>query len=190
MKQTRLLLLFVMMGLFGPGAKQAIAAHVTVPITTSAMTSTTANSRPVFVLSLDVPSVLDGKRLDSVLLKFYVDAALVSGETVEHAPTIDVRALTAPYSSNSAITSSAALGRAHPVPVGDDRKIVVDITDIVKAWIADPSSNHGLVIGSLGGSQAGDFTMRNNMLGASSRVAAATFFYQNRSGGRISSRGR
>jgi hypothetical protein len=174
-------------GILGLMVSVAQASRLTVPVTTSGMTSATSRNRPFYVLTVDVPEDLSGKRLDTATLEFYVDAALVSGEEAEHSPTIDVRALTAAYSPNDELSSSSALGRARPVPLGHNRKVVVDITDMVKAWIASPSSNHGIVVGSLGGSKAGDFTVRSDVLGGS-KVATVTYFYQNRSGERISER--
>ncbi len=187
MKRIQLLSMIVVGWVLGLNVTAADASHVTVPVTTSGMASASVDSRPIYVLSLEVPEAVSGKRLDTALLEFYVDAALVSGEEVEHTPSIDVRALTATYSPTGELASSAALGRARPVSVGSGRKVVVDITDIVKAWIASPSSNHGIVVGSLGGSKAGDFTMRSDVLGGG-KVATVTFFYQNRSGERISER--
>jgi hypothetical protein len=63
----------------------------------------------------------------------------------------------------------------------------VDITGIVNGWIANPSSNHGLVIGALTGPDVGTVSLASAGLGPATAVRV-TFFYQNRSGGRVSTK--
>jgi hypothetical protein len=60
----------------------------------------------------------------------------------------------------------------------------MDITDIVKGWLSNPSSNHGLVIGALTGPNVATVSLQSSSFdGAAFRV---TFCYQNRSGERVS----
>jgi hypothetical protein len=64
---------------------------------------------------------------------------------------------------------------------------MADITDMVRGWRASPSSNHGLVVGSLTGLEVGTVSLQNNALAASTALRV-TFFYQNRFGERVSTR--
>ena len=52
------------------------------------------------------------------------------------------------------------------VVLGKNRRILVDITDIIKSYIDSPSKNHGLILGSLTGDRDGKFTIRNDVLGS------------------------
>ena len=52
--------------------------------------------------------------------------------------------------------------------------LLLDITDIVRSFLADPGSNHGLVVGSLSGSRAGLFTLKEGTI-APGVVARVTF---------------
>lgn len=186
MKQTWLIFVAVF-GVLSMHSREAASSSVTVAVTTSALSTYSAETQPSYVLSVSIPEELTGKRLDTALLEFYVDAALVESAEIEHSPSIDVRALTAAYSGSGDPQFSVESGGAsRPVEVGEQRKVVVDITGIVKAWIESPQSNHGLVIGSLRGSKAGDFSVRTDVLGGG-KVATVTFFYQNRFGQRMSS---
>ena len=87
--------------------------------------------------------------------------------------------------SNLAYESAAPT--VQTVPVGENRPVKTDITDMVKGWLANPSSNHGVVIGALVGPQAGDMSLKSSALAANTALRL-TFFYQNRSRERVSSK--
>jgi hypothetical protein len=186
MKRTWLIPLAVLCAL-SLQTHEAASSSLTVPVTSSALSTYLSETQPAYVLSVSIPDEISGKRLDTALLEFYVDAALLESADIDHSPSIDVRALSAAYSGTGEPQFSVESGGAsRPVQVGEQRRVVVDITSIVKGWIESPQSNHGLVIGSLRGSKAGDFSVRNDVLGGGN-VATVTFFYQNRFGQRISS---
>jgi hypothetical protein len=69
--------------------------------------------------------------------------------------------------------------------MGEGRVMRVDITDIVKGWLANPSGNHGLVIGALTGPEVGTVSLESAGLGPAAAVRV-TFFYQKRFGDRVS----
>jgi hypothetical protein len=69
--------------------------------------------------------------------------------------------------------------------MGEGQRVVADITEIVRGWIETPSSNHGLVIGSLMGPKIGIVTLKSDGVAAGT-TARITFFYQNRFGQRVS----
>jgi hypothetical protein len=135
-----------------------------------------------------------GKRLDSVLLEFAVDASpMILEDSTVVVPVVGAFPLTATYTGggvgngrDSAPVFNSAVPSARPIATGENRLVRMDVTDIVKGWMANPSSNHGLVIGSLTGPEAGAVTMRGALPGSESAVRL-TFFYQNRFGGRVSS---
>jgi hypothetical protein len=62
----------------------------------------------------------------------------------------------------------------------------MDITDTVRGWVDSPTTNHGLVIGSLTGPEVADVTMNSAIPGGQGAIRI-TFFFQNRFGGRVSS---
>lgn len=138
----------------------------------------------VFVLSFDVPPDVFGKRLDSVLLEFYVDASLKPGAEPGTIPMIDVLKLMQPYAGEGIPDVSMSSARRNVVPLGEGHRVVADVTDVVKEWMSNPTRNHGLIVGSLTGSRDSAFTIRSNKMG-NGRVVRATFFYQNRFGNRV-----
>ncbi len=163
----------------------ATSKNVTVRVDSQSLTAGTSERGAYYVVSLAIPDEVLGKRLDSVLLEFYVDVAPDATIGVEYAPSIEVFPLTAPLQVGRQPTFSTAHPTSRPVALGEGRHVMIDITDIVKGWIASPSTNHGLVIGSFGGPKNGGLAVRNDLLG-NGKAVQATFFYQNRFGQRVS----
>ncbi len=166
-------------------ASSVDAKSVTVRLDAQSITSGTSDRGPYYVVSLSVPEELAGKRLDAVLLEFYVDVAPDASLDPEYTPSIDVYPLTAAAQPNRTPVFSRNYPSSFPVALGESRRVSVDITGIVKEWIASPSANYGLVIGSFGGPKISDLDVRNDVLG-SGQSLQVTFFYQNRFGGRVS----
>jgi hypothetical protein len=63
------------------------------------------------------------------------------------------------------------------VVVGQNRRVVIEITEIVQSYIDNPSGNHGLIIGSLTGNRSGLFSIKTGMF-ANAGIAKITFFTQ------------
>ena len=61
----------------------------------------------------------------------------------------------------------------------NDQQLIVDITDIVAGYLGNPSSNHGIVVGSLTGAQDGSFTLQTGAI-ASGVAARITYHYDSR----------
>jgi hypothetical protein len=165
-----------------------LAAHsksVTVQVAGQGLSSGTTERGVYYVVNLPVPEEVVGKRLDTVLLEFYVDVEADESITIEYSPAIEVF----PLSEASQVGRSPQFTTSHPtsrpVALGDGQRVMVDITDIVKGWIASPSTNHGLVIGSFSGPKAGTLNVRSDLVG-NGKALQATFFYQNRFGQRMS----
>ena len=128
-----------------------------------------------YKLDFDVPEVDGGAVLESAYLEFYVDVqSVVQGDfhwfdadSVEHigyearTPLVEVFALTSPVAGavqEGQLDKTTAARR--PVLVGTNRRVVVNITPIVRAFIDNPSRNLGIVVGSFTGTREANFTLR------------------------------
>lgn len=143
-----------------------------------------------FLLTFQVPAAVSGKDMDAVLLEFYVDAGAFGrradlyenagpGEPdafINDSPTIEIFLPKSNYQGG--IDSDAldlASRAAAPVRLGQDRRVVVDVTTLMQGIVSGTKPNYGLVLGSITGMREGDFTIRSNRLG--SGVVARLLFY-------------
>jgi hypothetical protein len=146
----------------------------------------TSERGPNYVVSLPVPEEVSGKRLDSVLLEFYVDVERAESiEEIDYFPSIEVFPLSAAPQVGRALAFTRSHPTSRPVALGEGQRVMVDITDIVRGWMESPSTNYGLVIGSFSGPSVGDLDVRGDVIGGGTAIQA-TFFYQNRFGQRVS----
>lgn len=117
-----------------------------------------------FLLHFDVPE--DMTEIRHAYLEFYVDAAAREslGEVTNDSPIVEVYALkeslSGPLDENQFRTVSRPM--VQNVRVGQNRRVVVDITEIVQLFKSDPTKNFGIVIGSLTGTRDGIFTIRDD----------------------------
>jgi hypothetical protein len=139
-----------------------------------------------YVVNLRVPGEVIGARLDTVLLEFYVDVAADVSVGEEYTPSLEVYPLTEALREGQRPRFATDYPSTRTVSIGEGLHVLVDITEIVKHWIATPGSNYGFVVGSFSGPKMGDFDVRNDLL-ALGKLVRATFFYQNRFGERVSS---
>lgn len=135
--------------------------------------------------TVDIPSDVLGKRLDTVLLEFDVDVVLDSSEHPDMSPMIAVFPLEEQYSASRSPVYSTSYSSARNINVGTGQRVQVDITEIVRRWIENPSSNHGLILGSFTGPKVSTLNLRSDVV-AAGKAARVTFFYQNRFGQRVS----
>jgi hypothetical protein len=163
----------------------AYSKSVTVQVAGQSLSSGTTDRGAYYVLNLPVPEDVIGKRLDTVLLEFYVDVEADETIKFDYAPSIEVFPLTETSQLGRSPQFTTAHPTSRPVALGDGQRVLLDITDIVKGWIESPSTNHGLVIGAFSGPKAGALNVRNDVIG-SGKALQATFFYQNRFGQRVS----
>ena len=107
-----------------------------------------------------------------------VDVREVSGYW-DDSPLIEVFALTGTLSGEPDPSRFAEVNApmARNVAVGENRRVVIDITEAVSEYLADPGSNHGLILGSLTRRRDGLFTVRTGSLGAGV-VARVTYFWR------------
>lgn len=136
------------------------------------------------VVNFNVPADVIGKRLDAVILEFYVNASLKEGVDEDHIPLIEIYPLTNAY-SGVGVPNFSSSSSVRNLKLGESKRAVMDITEIVKNWVTNPTQKHGLIIGSLTGDKSSEFTLRNDAIGGNI-AAKITFYYQNRFGGKVS----
>lgn len=166
----------------------AHSKSVTVRVDGQSLNSGTTERGPHYVVSLAIPEDVFGKRLDTVMLEFYVDVE--ADESIEmegFTPSIEVYPLSEAVQVGRSPRFITAHPTSRPVALGNGQRVTVDITDIVKGWIDAPSTNHGLVIGSFSGPKLGGLIVRSDVMEGGNALQA-TFFYQNRFGQRLSGR--
>lgn len=178
-------------------AGAAVAKNVTVSIPMSAIQARSGERGDFYVVNVAVPDEVVGKRLDTVVVEFAVDVSPLAAEDTLATPLVGVYPLTREYTDGVGGEGSAArvdpaayednVSSARPVVVGQDRVLRFDITDIVKGWMREPTSNHGLVIGSLAGPTVGSMYLMDDARGSGAALRV-TFFYQDRFGGRVSAK--
>jgi hypothetical protein len=119
-----------------------------------------------YTLSLPIPAAVEGAELFGAYLEFYVDVdAREVGEVTSNSPTLDVYALTGEvaqgFDEEDLGTPAMAPGN---VMVGSNRRVLRDVTTIVRSYLDESASNHGLILGSLTGERDGLFTLKTGVL--------------------------
>ena len=132
-----------------------------------------------YVVALDVPDTVKAGKLVSAMLEFYgdVSAKPIDG-WVNETPVIELYALNGPISEGvdlSVVKEPSAAVKA--VRIGERRRIVLDVTSILRAWLEDPARNHGMILGSLRGGREGVFELQTDDFGPG-QVARVTILYR------------
>ncbi len=183
---NRTILVASLLFAFVVSAGVAHAKSVLVRVDAQSLDMRASERGPNYIVSVPIPEEVSGKRLDTVLLEFYVDVERAeSVEEIDYFPSIEVFPLSAAPQVGRQLSFSRSHPTSRPVPLGEGQRVTIDITDVVKGWIESPSTNHGLVIGSFGGPPIGDLSVRGDVIGGGTAIQA-TFFYQNRFGQRVS----
>jgi hypothetical protein len=167
-------------------ASTAFAKNLTVTIPMQSVDARSGERGDYYVVNFDLPSDLAGKRLDSVFLDFVVDVSPTNEAVADATPLVGVFPLTETLTGAN-LKYESDVSSVRPVSLGESQKVRVDVTDVVKGWLANPSRNHGVVIGSLTGPSVGAVSLSDTALGPSVALRV-TFFYQNRSGERVSTK--
>jgi hypothetical protein len=137
---------------------------------------------------VSIPSEVVGNRLDAVVLEFAVEATASSEADSVATPEVGVFPLTQAFNDGPETPMfEDAVPSVRPVALGANRVVRMDITDIVRGWMNQPSSNHGLVVGSLTGPEVGTVTLKETIPDSEAAIRV-TFYYQNRHGEAMSSR--
>jgi hypothetical protein len=108
-------------------------------------------------------------RVREAWLEVHVDASVDTLEGFsDPAPLFEVFMLNA--STAGGVSRETFVATRHsmsrPVAVGSDRLVRIDVTEYAQTILADPSRNHGLVMGSVTGDRRGMFTIRSGTFGA------------------------
>lgn len=166
-------------------AGMAFARNLTIKVPMQEIDVRSGARGDSYIVKFSLPADLTGKRLDGVFLDFVVDTSPTSEAEADATPFVAVYPLTA-AATGQTLEYETDVPSVRPVSMGENQTVRVDITDIVKGWLVDPSSNHGLVIGALAGPEVGTVSLKSDAIdGTALRV---TFFYQNRSGERVSTK--
>jgi hypothetical protein len=168
---------------FSAAPAAAKSAVVSIPMTE---VGSHAGERGTFyVLDLTVPEEVAANHLDSVVLEFAVDATVSSEEDSVATPFVGVYPVTSDFVASrgegaegtvEAPEFEAIVPSSRPVAAGEHRVLRMEITGIVREWIASPTTNHGLVIGTLTGPEVGTITLNDALPGGSAAVKV-TFLY-------------
>jgi hypothetical protein len=129
------------------------------------------------VFQIEIPDVIIGTRLDAVLLEFrpetFVDPGAVSYNVpISVAPCVSTQ-------NGREIRYDRAVTRI--IAVGTEKRVVLDLTNMVKEWMAAGTMSHQVAIGSM---ITRDATLSLNAIAPGDIVAKLTFLYQHRFGQR------
>jgi len=165
-------------------AGAAAAKTTVVSISMNSIRTHTGERGTFYVLDLSIPNGVEASGLDRVVLEFALDASAATHDDSLATPVVGVYPITRAFAANrgdgpvgtvEAPEIGAITPSSRPVAIGEHRVLRMDITDIVKGWMRDPSSNHGLVIGTLTGPRVGTVTLNRSLPGGGTPVRA-TFF--------------
>ena len=158
--------MFLMTGLLAVLAFGAASADT---LQTVLLTSSQVDARqdagvasPYTILAISIPPEVTAAKLTRAILEFRADVFVqpIDG-WVNDTPVVEVYALssdlTGSYDASKLVQPSAM---KRPVSTGENRTVRIDITEAVRYWLANPSKNHGLVLGSFRGAREGSFVVK------------------------------
>lgn len=162
----------------------AFAAKLSVPLTT-ANVSTHGSSFETLgdysTISIDIPEQIQGKDIYGAYLELYLDVGALEYEgQVNNAPSLEVYALKAAFegSEDASQFGQSSFGPRNVV-LGEKKRVLIDITNIIKTYLQNPESNHGLIIGSLTGARDGLFTIKQDVI-SKDALGQINYYYDNR----------
>ncbi len=144
----------------------AVGEVQTVGVAASGVEATTTIEGTHYLVEFELPQNLGSVR--QAWLEVYMDVWSRNDEgPVDPAPILEVYMLKNtlsgdPEPSNFEVTR---LPMSRPVALGANRLVRIEITDFAQRIFADPTKNHGIVLGSLTGAQTGDFVVKNDGFG-------------------------
>ena len=180
MKHTisQLLAAFLLVALAVP----ATATNTTLTIPMDQIRTRSGARGTFYLVNVLIPRDIVGNRLDMAMIEFAVEATALSESDSVVTPVVGVFPLTREFVDGGQGVNAASpvfkgtVPSARPVALGAKRVLRMDITNIVRGWMNEPSSNHGLVIGSLTGPEVGIVTLKETGPGAETPIRI-TFFY-------------
>jgi hypothetical protein len=155
--------------------------RITVDVSSNALTTHTSTQQgygDYYVLDLDLPEGITVATLDGAYLEVILDVdAREVADFRDNTPIFEVYGLSGTLSGeptpNQFMTTDVPIVRN--VALGDNRRVVVEITELVKTYLTTPSAKHGLILGSLTRRRDGLFTVKTGVGGMTGPVRL-TFF--------------
>ena len=128
-----------------------------------------------YVAKIDLPLEIVGKELLGGILEVAVDVGARNvGDYTNEAPMLEVYALTGDLGETLDPSKFKTPSPARRnVVAGSNRNVRINITEIVKDFIRNPSSNHGIVFGSLTNTRDGYFDLK----ASGGALATITYLY-------------
>jgi len=124
-----------------------------------------------YVFPVRIPPAPEGARLMGAYLEFYVDASSrLSSDLSGNMATLEVFALKERLTGEVDETKIRPGSMKRTVTVGQDRRVRLDVGEFVREVLKAPTTNHGLVVGSITGERTGRFVLKADRV--SSGVAA------------------
>jgi hypothetical protein len=174
MKRAALMFIFVLVAT----ASIASAERHIVTLGTSNVTTITPRDKShgdFYLVRLEIPRILEGKEFLGAFLEITADvnAKTIDGYTNE-TPMLEIFALTEDYANELDPSKFRMHSPMHRnIRLGNNRNIKIDIKEIIKEFMRDPDSNHGLVIGSLTNARDGLF----DVISSNGQLGAITYYY-------------
>ncbi|NIO28946.1 MAG: hypothetical protein GTO29_10405 [Candidatus Latescibacteria bacterium] len=131
-----------------------------------------------YVLDFQAPQNITANELEFAFLELIVDAsAIEKNGYLNGTPLLEVYALKSEFAGelDPDQFELQAMPMVRNVVLGEDRRVVIDITEVVRSYIVNPAKNHGLIFGSLTGSRDGIFDIQRNKF-EQAGVAKISFF--------------
>jgi hypothetical protein len=166
------------------GATAAEAARHSVDLTAADVTAYAVSKDAgdkCYTVAVPIPEVVRGKELFGAYVVLYVDVESVETDGfVNETPVLEAFALKSDFAGevDENEIGAPAFGPINVVR-GENRRVVLDVTDIVRGYLDDPASNHGLIIGSVTGIRDGRFTVKTGVLGRDA-MARLIFHFRDR----------
>jgi hypothetical protein len=186
-KMRRIMYVVVITFVMAFSYSTSVADHVTINYRVNDVASVKsdgAETGNLDVFGLTIPQEVIGKRIDAVIVEFYLDA----DHTLETTRTEYVPVCVSPVLMRPEPTTTVArdLNTAVTVPVhvGGGQRATADITSLVRDWIAKSETNHDLTIGLTDeAAKTSSISMRSDGYGDDT-VVRVTYYYSDRLGGR------
>ena len=120
-----------------------------------------------YTISYSLPVDLSAGLVDQAILELYVDVhARVRDEILNEAPVLEVYLLKQPFTGVVELQNLDFPSHAvRPVAVGTTRRVLLDITEIVRCHLSRDHANYGLIFGTVTGARDGDLALVSGALG-------------------------
>lgn len=149
----------------------AVGGVQTVAVAASSLKAITTVEGTHYVVEFELPQNLGSVR--SAWLEVRLDVSVRNDEgPTDPAPMLEVYMLKNTLSGDPAPADfeETRLPMSRPVALGTNRLVKIDITEFAQRIFADPTKNHGIVIGSLTGARTGEFLVKLDGFGPGTPV--------------------